>query len=104
MDENSTTYTTGSGVWRRGGVIKVLSILETNIASFPLDFVREGGDNTWRYILLVINLLVEGDPDHPGHIDNQDGTAVDLDQAPSSGIFRYVEQGIYDTLSYRVEN
>jgi hypothetical protein len=104
MDENSTTYTTASGVWRRGGVIKILSILETIIASFPLDFVREGGDNTWRYILLAINLLVEDDPDHPGHIENQDGTAVDLDDAPSSGIFRYVEQGIYYASSHRVED
>jgi hypothetical protein len=96
MDENSTAYTTASGIWRRGGVIKILSILDTIIASFPLDVVREGGDNTWRYISLVTNLLVEDDPDHPGHIENQDGTVVDVDDAPSSGIFRYVEQGIYD--------
>lgn len=62
MDEHSTTYTTASGVWRRGGVIKICSSLETHIASFPLDFVKEGGDNTWRYISLVVALLVEVDP------------------------------------------
>jgi hypothetical protein len=100
MDENSTTYTTASGVWRRGGVIKIASIMETPIASFPLDFVRDGGDNTWRYISYVVGLLVEVDPSHPGHIEDENGAAVVLNQAPPTGLFRYIEQGISNVLRY----
>jgi hypothetical protein len=95
MNENSTTYTTASGVWRPGGVIKIASLLDTPIASFPLDFVKDGGDNTWRYILLVVALLVDVDPEHPGHIEDPTGNVVILEQAPTSGIFIYVEQGIF---------
>jgi hypothetical protein len=93
MDDHSTTYTTASGVWRRGGVIKIFSKLDTLIANFPLDFVKHSGDNTWRYILLVVNMIVEVDAIHPGHIEDRDGRSVGLELAPEAGAYYYMELG-----------
>jgi hypothetical protein len=96
MDEHSTTYTTASGVWRRGGVIRIFSLFETLIASFPVDFVKDSGDNTWRYISVVIAMLVEVDEERSVRIIDQDGVDMELEQAPKAGIYHYVEEGIYN--------
>lgn len=93
MDEHSLTYTTASGVWRRGGVIKIYSAFETLIATFPVDFVRDSGDNTWLYILRVIAMLVEVDQGFTGRIVTRDGDDMDPMQAPVAGIFYYMEEG-----------
>ena len=94
MDSNSTTYTTSSGVWRRGGVIEIVSRLDTFIASFPLDFVAKGGDNTWGYVTFAVTLLLEVEPLHQGKIVDQAGHPMDLDLPPHAGTYRYIENGI----------
>jgi hypothetical protein len=37
------------------------------IASFPLDFVRRGGDNTWQYILDMVENVVDPEPGQHHH-------------------------------------
>jgi hypothetical protein len=61
------------------------------IASFPLAFVRDGGDNTWEF--------VEPTPDLPGTITDVEGVAVSLDDAPHAGSFVYTHLGL--SLFYR---
>jgi hypothetical protein len=75
--------------WRRGGNIEILSIHDTQIAVFPLEFVAKGEDNTWQFVLDVVQQLVEPLPDHPATIFTDDGEPVNLVESPSAGIFRY---------------
>jgi hypothetical protein len=93
MDEHRITYTTAAGVWRRGGVVEVMSIKDTLIASFPLDFIIDGGDNTWRYVCQAVALLIEVEPGHEGLLVDNDDTAVNVDDPPTAGIYRYIEHG-----------
>lgn len=39
--------------------IIIRSITSTRIATFPIDFVQCGGDNTWAFILEAVQELVE---------------------------------------------
>ena len=91
--ESQVTYTTASGRWRRSGNVKVLSIHDTQIATFPMAFLQSCGDNTWRYILFVISLLVNVASDHPGELLDPLGRPVSPREAPVAGTFRYVERG-----------
>jgi hypothetical protein len=63
------------------------------IASFPIAFVRDGGSNTWEFVLSVVDLLVERDPELPSIITDLDGAAVTLHDAPSAGSFLYRQLG-----------
>lgn len=92
-DEGSKSYLTAAQLWRRTPCVNVLSVLDTSIAIFPLDFLSTCGDNTWDYILFVISRLVNPDPLHPGLIVNDQGDPVDLESIPVSGDYRYLETG-----------
>lgn len=91
--ESQVTYTTASGRWRRSGNVNVLSIHDTQIATFPMAFLQSCGDNTWRYILFVISLLVNVASDHPGELFDPLGHPVSPQDAPVAGTFRYIERG-----------
>jgi hypothetical protein len=81
--------------WRRTDTIEILSVLDSEIAYFPLAFVERGGDNTWRYILHVIRQLVQEDPVASGQIytSPQGDQAVDLSVSPHAGTFYYLQEG-----------
>lgn len=63
------------------------------IASFPLDFVWAGGDNTWQYILDMVENVVDPEPGHPGIITDSAGLEVDLEASPTCGDFWFKHSG-----------
>jgi hypothetical protein len=73
--------------------ITIQSISGSTIALFPVPFIRAGGNNTWRYVLEVVNQLIEPDPNHCGVLKVDAEEVLDLDAAPSSGVYVYVQQG-----------
>jgi hypothetical protein len=79
--------------WADTDSIDILSSTNSRIASFPLAFVERGGDNTWRYVLDVVNQLVYPIPDQPGVITNTKGEPVNLADAPLKGSYRYEQLG-----------
>ena len=79
MDDNHVSYTKATSAWPRGDVLHIVLAVDTVIASFPIQFVRESGDNTWGYIAFVISLLVVEEPDHPREIVDQAYDPVVLD-------------------------
>lgn len=95
MGSRDTTYTTAAGKWRRCDFVEVVSVHDTAIASFPTNFLASCGDNTWSYILGVINLVVDADTQHPGVIYDTQHQTVDLGSAPFAGTFRFLEQGMW---------
>jgi hypothetical protein len=68
------------------------------IASFPLDFVRRGGDNTWQYILDMVENVVDPEPGHPATIRDSTGLPVNPDAPPISGEFWFEHSGEYSVL------
>ncbi len=94
------TYTSASGRWRRSGFVLVVSVHDTSIASFPIRFLQSCGDNTWRYVLHVISLLIEMDSNHPGNIIDALGDPVNPQGSPAAGTFRYTEQGASTKTSF----
>jgi hypothetical protein len=74
--------------WRETDIICIRSQIGTTIASFPLEFVRRGGDDTWQYVLCVVGQLVDHPPEQLGVIKSEDGTPVNLAEAPCVGSFR----------------
>ena len=94
-------YISSPGKWRRCGVVEVVSLHDTRIASFPVDFLESCGDNTWSFVLFVVQLLVIPDPEHPGAIyeENIAETAVQLHDSPQEGTYRYVQPGRQHCLS-----
>jgi hypothetical protein len=88
---SDATYERAIARWRRAGHIAIRSINDYEIAVFPLKFVATGGDNTWRYVLSVVEQLVETVPEHPGMIFTNCATpeGVDLDGPLHEGIFLF---------------
>ena len=93
MDEQCTTYTTAAGVWRRGGVVEIVSSFGTPIACFPIDFLASSGDNTWAYVYFAIGLLIRVKERYPGRISDPEGLAVLPDLSRRAGIYTYTEEG-----------
>ena len=90
MDDNYESYTTATTAWPRGEILQITSAVDTVIASFPIQFVRQGGSDTWEYIAFVLSLLVVEEPDNPRAIVDADFNPVPLDAQPVAGVFRYV--------------
>ena len=88
------TYNTAASAWPRSKRLLLVSVLDTPIAKFPINYLESCGDNTWEYVSYVVSLLVEADPLHPGAIiDPEHGNAVDPCATPVAGTFRYIENG-----------
>lgn len=79
--------------WRDPDNIIVQSFNGTRIASFPLGFVRRGGDSTWRYILDVLCVLVEHQGSHSPVLTDEHGEPLDLDSGVIAGVFIYGQLG-----------
>jgi hypothetical protein len=90
---DEVTYELAAVRWRRSDSIDILSILDTRIAVFPLDFVSSCGDCTWKYVLRVVEQLVVPIPGHRGVIVTEQGDPVDPEMPPSAGVFRYKQLG-----------
>jgi hypothetical protein len=72
-----------------GPRITTISSANKPIAHIPLNFVIQGGDNTWAYVIGVVRQLVIEDD---GWIYDGD-QAVCLEDPPFAGIFVYSSQG-----------
>ncbi|KIR59183.1 hypothetical protein I314_05169 [Cryptococcus bacillisporus CA1873] len=88
---STTFYELAVDSWTDTQSIEITSTSNSHIASFPLSFIQTGGDNTWRYVLKVVDQLVKKDSDQLGVIIDAHGMAVSLDDAPSSGLYHYEE-------------
>jgi hypothetical protein len=86
-------YELAASSWGVRDTIDIVSVQNTLIASFPLEFVQRGGDNSWRYVLGVIEQLVDTVPGHASVIRDQSGADVDLEEAPWSGEFVFAQNG-----------
>ncbi|WOO86369.1 uncharacterized protein LOC62_08G009847 [Vanrija pseudolonga] len=69
------------------------------IASFPLDFVRRGGDNSWHYILAMVESVVDPEPGQFGLILDPSGLPVDMEASPTGGDF-WFESGSQNTPTF----
>jgi hypothetical protein len=69
-----------------GPRISIISATEQAIAHIPLDFVAQGGNNTWDYILEVVKLLVV---ENDGWIFAANNQPVDAEAMPIAGTFVY---------------
>jgi hypothetical protein len=94
------TYELAAVRWRRSQTIDIVTRVGNQIAVFPLSFLRSCGDNTWQYVLYVVNLLVDQIRGHPGRIvitDDvhaiDDALPVDLQSSPTAGTFCYIQDG-----------
>ena len=88
-----TSYPLAQYSWEDALVITILSTSEQHIGTFPLDFVRRSGVNTWGYILDVVRQLV--DAGSGGTLFASDGTAIDRTAETSPGEYEFVPQGMF---------
>ena len=80
-----------------GPKLRIISVIGTRIATFPMAFLTTCGDNTWLYINYVLSLLVTLDPLHPASLfDPHTRLPVDTDGPTRPGTFEYIEQGMID--------
>jgi hypothetical protein len=92
MRENSTTHSSNSGVWHRGEVIKVSSLLNRPIANFPHIRLRVAEVLIPRGIYIPYHrFTVEVHSEYLGLTGDQTGVDVILEQSPTFGIFHYFE-------------
>jgi hypothetical protein len=95
------TYTTALSRWRRQGAVRIISVLDTPLATIPMQFLEQGGDNTWSYIQFIISLIIVEDAGHPGGFYTLENEPVVLTSVPAAGKFRFVEYGescLYSTV------
>lgn len=79
--------------WRTPDVVTITSRSGHAIAHFPLAFIRRGGDNTWSYVLSVVEDLTVRECELPWVIKDQDDVRVDPSDAPWQGTFVYEPSG-----------
>jgi hypothetical protein len=79
--------------WRTPEVVTITSRSGHAIAHFPLGFIRRGGDNTWSYVLSVVEDLTVRECELPWVIKDQDDVRVDPSDAPWQGTFVYEPSG-----------
>ncbi|WP_348253320.1 hypothetical protein, partial [Salmonella enterica] len=75
-------YQLASDFWDCPCVTIRIARSDDRIATFPIDFLRQGGDNTWNYIYTVVAELVCRHPTSQGQIVDDKGTEVDPDGSP----------------------
>ncbi|RSH89906.1 hypothetical protein EHS25_001892 [Saitozyma podzolica] len=97
---SNVQYELAASSWGVGDTIDIVSVQNTLIASFPLEFVQRGGDNSWRYVLGVLEQLVDIVPGYASIIRDQSGADVDLEEAPWSGEFVFAQNGIFAEVAF----
>lgn len=89
---STTSYELSADSWTDNSTIDIASATGTRIATIPLAFVRQGGDCSWRYILYALGQVLAGSYAE-GHVVDNEGTRVRMDEAPSAGRFRFISSG-----------
>ncbi len=81
--------------WRAGRNSVVVSCQKSQqiIGSFPLEFVRQSGDDSWEYVLGVLEQLVEPLPAGPVTLMSEDGRDIDMGGRVYGGKFYYRRSG-----------
>nr|ODN73617.1 hypothetical protein L203_06670 [Cryptococcus depauperatus CBS 7841] len=93
-------YPLATSLWTNSSSVVIRSDYDTRIAVFPLDFIRQGGDNTWSYVLYVVRQLVVLEPDQLGQLQDENGAALDLNEAPKAGTFRFHIEGSQSDVTF----
>nr|ODN94504.1 hypothetical protein L204_04637 [Cryptococcus depauperatus CBS 7855] len=93
-------YPPAISFWKDSSSVVIDSDHDTRIAIFPLDFIRQGGDNTWSYVLYVVRQLVVLEPDQLGQLKDENGAELDLNEAPEAGTFRFHIEGSQSDVTF----
>lgn len=59
------------------------------IGSFPLDFVRNSGNDSWQYIIWALAQLVESTSVGPVELKSEDGHVINTRSEVHGGTFYY---------------
>lgn len=87
------TYPLALDLWDSGSSVIIRSATGTRIASFPLDFISRGGDNSWSYVLYVIGQLIIPESSRTGIIKDEHGRVLEPNESPSAGVFFFSQVG-----------
>nr|ODN89885.1 hypothetical protein L204_06162 [Cryptococcus depauperatus CBS 7855] len=93
-------YPLAISFWKDSSLVEINSDHGTFIAAFPLDFIRQGGDNTWSYVLFVVRQLVVLEPDQLGQLQDENGVELDLNEAPKAGTFCFHVEGSQSDVTF----
>jgi hypothetical protein len=87
-------YNLASHYWG-GEVISLRATTETGdiFATIPLNFLRDSGVNTWKYVLDLASMLVNRPPGSLSFIELTKGGTVDISTEPSAGEYVYGHTG-----------
>lgn len=97
------TYPLALDLWDAGSSVVIRSTNGTRIASFPLDFISRGGDNTWSYVLYVIDQLIISESGRGRIIKDEHGRVLDPNESPSAGEFVFSLEGKLPTINATIE-
>ncbi|OWZ30827.1 hypothetical protein C347_03972 [Cryptococcus neoformans AD2-60a] len=86
------TYPLALDLWDSGSSVIIRSATGTRIASFPLNFISRGGDNSWSYVLYVIGQLIIPESSRTGIIKDEHGRVLDPNEPPSAGVFFFFQE------------
>lgn len=89
------TYPLALDLWDSGSSVIIRSAIGTRIASFPLNFISRGGDNSWSYVLYVIGQLIIPESSRTGIIKDEHGRVLDPNERPSAGVFFFFKRASY---------
>ena len=96
------SYALAADFWE-GQLIIIRSAEGTRIATFPLEFVQQGGVNNWAFVLRVIDDLVEIPPGVPTSLEDENGRLLVPEHAVWSGTFRFQRAGESSVVQIPVE-
>lgn len=83
-----TTYALAQCSWDDPEIITISSYDDQLIGTFPLNFIKRGGLNTWAFVSDIVHQLV--DIVGGGVIREKNGNPVVLQEAPYAGDFVFV--------------
>lgn len=86
-----TQYPLSVNSWRSGRSSVVVRSQHTSevIGSFPLDFVRNSGNDSWQYIIWALAQLVESTSVGPVELKSEDGHVINTRSEVHGGTFYY---------------
>lgn len=96
-------YPLALDLWDYSSSIVIRSMKGTRIATFPLDFISRGGDNSWSYVLYVIDRLIISESSRGGIIKDEHGRVLDPNDSPSAGVFFFSQEGKLPAIHAAIE-
>ena len=73
--------------WCYSDTLVICSPHGTEIASFPIQFIQTGGQNTWTYVLWVIERLIETSSVESWSVHDTDGRKILPEDVPRAGSY-----------------